>query len=60
MRFADDFSLLTSSLVKIIGKSPHSWPQKSLFTVAHALFYISYIAQPPLLLTMHGVDFGTE
>ena len=36
------FSLVTSSLVKIIGKSPHSWPKKSLFTVTHALFFISW------------------
>ena len=33
------FSLVTSSLAKIIGKSPHSWPKKSLFMVTNVLFY---------------------
>ena len=37
------FSLVTSSLVKIIAESPHSW-QKTLFTVTHALFFISSIS----------------
>ena len=27
-----------SSLMKIIGELPHSWPQTSLLTVAHTLF----------------------
>ena len=34
------FSLVTSSLVKIIAESPHSW-QKTLFAVTHALFFTS-------------------
>ena len=37
------FSLVTSSLVKIIAESPHSWQKKSLFTVTHALFFICFI-----------------
>ena len=41
----DWFSFMTSSLVKIIVESPHSWP-KSLFTAAHILFYISYNHTP--------------
>ena len=39
------FSLVTSSLVRISGKSPHSWPKKSLFTITHALFLISLPSQ---------------
>ena len=34
------FSLVTASFVKIIGKSPHSWPRKPLYMVTHALFSI--------------------
>ena len=33
------FSRVTKSRVKIIGKSPHQWPKKSLFTVTNVLFY---------------------
>ena len=33
------FSRVTKSRVEIIGKSPHEWPKKSLFTVTNALFY---------------------
>ena len=33
------FSRVTKSRVKIIGKSPHEWPQKSLFTVTNVLFF---------------------
>ena len=33
------FSQVTKSRVKIIGKSHHEWPQKSLFTVTNVLFY---------------------
>ena len=29
--------------MKIIGKSPHSWTKKSLFTVTHALFFMYLI-----------------
>ena len=34
--------LVTSSLVKIIAESPHSW-KKSILTVPHALFYVYFI-----------------
>ena len=34
------FSLMTSSLLQIVDKSPQAWP-KSLFTVTRALFYMS-------------------
>ena len=37
------FSRVTA-LVKIIGKSPHSWPQKLLYMVTHALFSISIVS----------------
>ena len=33
------FSRVTKSRVKIIGKSHHEWPKKSLFTVTNVLFY---------------------
>ena len=33
------FSRVTKSRVKIIGKSPHEWQKKSLFTVTNVLFY---------------------
>ena len=33
-------SLVTASLLKIIGESPHSWPQTSSLTTAHILFYM--------------------
>ena len=33
------FSWVTQSRVKIIGESPHEWPQISLLTAAHILFH---------------------
>ena len=33
-------SLVTASLVIIIGESPHLWQQTSLLTTAHILFYM--------------------
>ena len=31
------------SLMKIIGKSPHEWPQTSLSTEAYIYYFISYM-----------------
>ena len=36
------FLLETSSLMKIIGKSPHSLTKKSLFTATHTSFFMSH------------------
>ena len=36
------FSRVTKSQVKIMDKSPHEWPKKSLFMVTNVLFYFLY------------------
>ena len=42
------------SLVKIIGESPHSWPQTSLLTAAHILFYM-----PNMIATIRVIELVT-
>ena len=41
------FSRVTKSRVKIIGKSTHEWPPKSLFTVTNVLFYFLHAVLCP-------------
>ena len=41
------FSRVTKSRVEIIGKSPHEWPKKSLFTVMNALFHFLHAISCP-------------
>ena len=48
-------SLVTASLVTIIGESPHAWPQTSLLMAAHTLFYIQYFRKSRFSLLPIGV-----
>ena len=61
------YSHVTSAHMKIVGKSPHSWPKKSSFTLIHTLCYISYKVNAmaaadlgPLLLTWFNFDPGMD
>ena len=51
--FANDFH--EGLPVKIIGKSPHEWPKKSLFTVTNVLFYFLHA-----ILCLEHTDFATN
>ena len=55
------FSRVTKSRGKFFGKSPHEWPQKSLFTVTNLLFYflhtILYLGHTGPLRTIIDCSF---
>ena len=49
------FSRVTKSRVKIIGKSPHEWPKKSLFTETNVSFYFLHA----ILCSEHTIPLKT-
>ena len=51
------FWLVTLSIVKMFGKSPHSWPKVSFFTVTHAFLYMSRPTYVSILKTRQGGRF---